>query len=1055
MPTQTMTPTQEQLFKLLLEIDDICKRHDIEYFLDQGTILGLVRHGGFLPWDNDLDICMTEPNYDKFVLACQEDLDPATRRFCDNRRNREFPTVFGHYIDTTCCRMTDRTPFWDYYCGQTIDVFCLVELPGDLEENRRISNLYFAYDEYVNQSFNHYKRKTEDIWRIYQDLYKREKEIGRDAVLAECEEQIFGHHYDDCTMLMCTSARMHWNTFLPKSIYDNPRMMEWNGREFRIPGDWYTMMTINYGDRFFEVPRNPIIHSEMSHTGLPVEPYVDDFMATVDKKKLLADRFEAKNRAAEYGVRYNRIQTPLFKGLGVVMSHELDQRIAEAGVGLMDLIRANTIEAAEQLETILGDYLPRQTHTSIGYWRGHFGHSEAADCAILWVLLVNYANVQGMIRLLQVRLQNGLPITPAMQGIMDAGMHFRRMKKKWYYHELADGCPEEDWVWEHLPRTEEVRTWHAMYDFYARHRALGGNAQEEEGAERTARPNLGECLEQAQQLRKEFPGSDLVAKLMADTLLERAAAGRAGTDCAGSPESAADGQTTVAAEKAQSLLAAEAAGKAPASPQGQGDRRRALALLFEIKETSCNGFLLREVDELLSPLGGTELAQAQADYEAWCEERGPLPKAKKASPEPLRKRFNDLQDRLLSLASEIDETCKELGVPYAQCTHVADWARRRGTFYGAQCELHVMMRSAHAIKLKKALQAKKLPNRAFEDLSNNPEMPFNQIRYVDTSTTLIDADVHVPLKIPGIAVTIHPLYSAKRSPVQKRLEWGHAFLKGGWPLFEAEMNEKRKEAIEQTRKIERHFGSKAVARFLYGCLKKDDPSATKLVGLDAPNEKYQVSVDAAMLDKAKLAPLCGLELPLPHDLDTYLNRWSGKNWSKVNPKNWIPLSANRIRCISSADMGFADTIALMRKHGVDLDKLQKDNFEFFTWCDQELEPWKKIADTGYAYARLSRDRIDIYERLLPHADELKRASQANDTDTLEALLAESGYLERSKAFFKYWDLGLFVTPQLFEYARQVWAAQGKKTMAERVLAKVPAQHKEQNLAAFLEGYPRY
>lgn len=1002
MPAQIMTPTQEQLFKLLLEIDDICKRHDIEYFLDQGTILGLVRHGGFLPWDNDLDICMTEPNYDKFVEACQKDLDPATRRFCDNRRNREFPTVFGHYVDTTCCRMTDRTPFWDYYCGQTIDVFCLVELPGDLEENRRISNLYFAYDEYVNQSFNHYKRKTEDIWQIYQDLYKREREIGRDAVLAECEEQIFGHHYDDCTMYMCTSARMHWNTFLPKSIYDNPRMMEWNGREFRIPGDWYTMMAINYGDRFYEVPRNPIIHSEMSHTGIPVEPYVDDFMATTDKKELLADRLEAKNRSAEYGVKYNRVQTPLFRGLGAVMSHELDQRIAEAGVDLMELVHANTIEAAKQLEAILGDYLPRQKHTSVEYWRGHFGHSDAADCAIMWVLLVNYANVQGMIRLLQVRMQNGLPITKDMQRIMDAGMHFRRMKKKWYYHELPNGCPEEAWVWENLPRTQEVRTWHAMYNFYARH--LKGS---------TPAPSLEECLEETLTLRKEFPGSDLVAKLLADILLER--------------NDAFD----------------------------HSDRAWALALLFEVKETSCNGFLLSEVANLLAQATDQELAQAQADYEAWCEKRGKLPAAKPVKPKPGQKRFIDLKSHLLTLAAEIDETCKELGIPYAQCTHVADWARNRQQFLGAQCELHVMMRSAHAIKLKKALEAKRVPNRGFEDLSTNPELPFNHIRYVDTGTTFIDADSHIPLKLLGVAVVIHPLYSAKRGSVQKRLEWGHSFLKGGWSLFEAEMSEKKRKAIDWARKVESAFGSKAVAHYLYSCLKKDDPKASELLGLDAPNKCHQVKVDVAMLTKAEYRPFAGIELPLPHDLDTYLDRWSGKNWSKVDKANWKPVTANRIRCISSADMGFEETVKLLASKGVDTDKLQNDIRELFFWCDQELDPWKKAADTWYARARLSRDRIDIYEWLLPHADELKAASDAGDVAKLEELLTESGYLERSSAFLTYWDLGLFITPQLFEYAKQVWKAQNKETMADRILAKVPARHKKQDLAAFLARYPRY
>ena len=72
--------------EVLEVIRGICEKHKIKYFAAYGTLLGAVRHKGFIPWDDDIDVIMLRPEYEKFRSACERELDQ-TRFFLQDYKS--------------------------------------------------------------------------------------------------------------------------------------------------------------------------------------------------------------------------------------------------------------------------------------------------------------------------------------------------------------------------------------------------------------------------------------------------------------------------------------------------------------------------------------------------------------------------------------------------------------------------------------------------------------------------------------------------------------------------------------------------------------------------------------------------------------------------------------------------------------------------------------------------------------------------------------------------------------------------------------------------------
>jgi len=108
---------------MLKDFDKLCTEHNIDYFLCGGTLLGAVRHGGFIPWDDDIDIGMTRAHYDRF-------LDVAKYEYADRydlinaQLNPAFPCMFTKWYKKGTTFRDEDAITTGYNAGIAIDIFC-------------------------------------------------------------------------------------------------------------------------------------------------------------------------------------------------------------------------------------------------------------------------------------------------------------------------------------------------------------------------------------------------------------------------------------------------------------------------------------------------------------------------------------------------------------------------------------------------------------------------------------------------------------------------------------------------------------------------------------------------------------------------------------------------------------------------------------------------------------------------------------------------------------------------------------------------------------------
>ena len=208
-------PLQLRILKNLQAVDAACKTHGLRYYIWAATMIGAIRHKGFIPWDDDLDIAMPRPDYDRLIAHAREWLSEPYEMVCAEN-DEVYPLPFAKVQDSSTTlieRMHLR-----YLGGVYIDVFPIDGVPEGWLRQR----WQFARYEY-------YKRV---LYLLFRDPYKHghgpsswipllcRRLYSLAEVQAKIRRILTAYDYDSCRLV--ADYDDGFRGIMPKSILGKP-----------------------------------------------------------------------------------------------------------------------------------------------------------------------------------------------------------------------------------------------------------------------------------------------------------------------------------------------------------------------------------------------------------------------------------------------------------------------------------------------------------------------------------------------------------------------------------------------------------------------------------------------------------------------------------------------------------------------------------------------------------------------------------------------------------------------------------------------------------------
>ena len=247
------------LLDMLLKIDDVCKKYNLTYFLEAGTLLGAIRHKGMIPWDDDIDIFMPRKDYDQFVKLSNE--FPYPYFLQTPYTDPEYFYCPARIRNSNTTGVVERFAYQKFNHGVWVSVFPLDNWKEEGGEERFeiIKSLIIENSTYMRMTNPHLSE---------QDKLRVKNYSGRNPLETYEEIQRRAQQFNDTPTTFVTAAVSAVISYKRKLWYaeDFSKTIEWEfeGFKFPIPVGYDRFLKIMYGD-YMKLP--PVEERGHHHDG--------------------------------------------------------------------------------------------------------------------------------------------------------------------------------------------------------------------------------------------------------------------------------------------------------------------------------------------------------------------------------------------------------------------------------------------------------------------------------------------------------------------------------------------------------------------------------------------------------------------------------------------------------------------------------------------------------------------------------------------------------------------------------------------------------------------